>query len=308
MNENTEAVVQASEAESAGDVWASLRQARESLGMSVSDVSAHLKLTSRQIEAIERGELSVLPGAAFARGFVRNYARYLGLDPIVFTQAMDNNALAVSDVLTTQMNPAGLGTMPFSGGTRNFASLFMALGVLALLLLLSLGAYFRWFESRDEDLLAEIQTEASGVVQEAPLTASAPMMGALVVASEPLAAMTNLPAKQSEAAPSAAVSAVVSAAVTAQSEPAAAASAVASSGGQGLKLAFEGEAWVEVRDATGKALLAKLNPAGSHQLLQGAPPLSLIVGNAPKVTLVWRGKEVDLKPHTKVDVARLSLQ
>lgn len=301
MSENTEAVVAAEAAEGAEDVWAGLRHARESLGMSVSDVSAHLKLTSRQIEAIERGELSVLPGAAFARGFVRNYARFLGLDPALYMQAMDGNVLAVDDVLTPQMNPAGLGTMPFSGGTRNFASLFMALGVLALLLLLSLGAYFRWFESRDEDLLAAIQSEVSGVVQEA----SAPLAEVAAVASAPLAVMDSAPLAQSDVMPVAASSApgVTVAVAAAESAPAAGTNAAT-----GLKLVFEGESWVEAKDANGKPLLAKLNAAGSHLVIEGTPPLSLVVGNAPKVKLVWRGKDVDLKPHTKVDVARLNLQ
>lgn len=301
MSEHTEAVVPADAVEGAEDVWASLRHAREALGMSVSDVSAHLKLTSRQIEAIERGELTVLPGAAFARGFVRNYARFLGLDPALYMQAMDGNALAVDDVLTPQMNPVGLGTMPFSGGSRNFASLFMAVGVLALLLLLSLGAYFRWFESRDEDLLAAIQSEVSGVVQEA----SAPLTEATGVASAPLALESSTPLAQSEVAPVTASSeaGVTVAAVTAESAP-----AVGSNPATGLKLMFDGESWVEAKDANGKPLLAKLNAAGSHLVIEGTPPLSLVVGNAPKVKLVWRGKDVDLKPHTKVDVARLNLQ
>lgn len=322
MSENTEAVV----AESAGatpDIWASLRQAREALGLSVGDVSAHLKLTVRQIDAIERGDLTALPGAAFARGFVRNYARFLGLDQTLFVQAMESGSAVGGDVLAGQMSPGGLGTMPFKG-SGSFASLPMALGVFALLVLLSLGAYFKWFESRDEDLLARLQpdvssTEASGVVQ-TTVTAPTVVSGSAdsvpsvaATASAPSASGLSVPSSDAQSQPQVAASSpsasVARAAPAKQSEPLASVSAVAQPAtGGGLKMVFEGDSWVEVRDATGKSLLSKLNPAGTNQVLQGTPPFSLIVGNAGKVKLSWRGKDVDLKPYTKVDVARLSLQ
>jgi cytoskeleton protein RodZ len=63
-----------------------------------------------------------------------------------------------------------------------------------------------------------------------------------------------------------------------------------------------------VKDATGKTLMSRLNPSGSSQALQGTPPLSVVVGNAKHVKLVWRGKPVDLVPYIKVDVAKMSLQ
>ena len=58
-----------------------LRAAREARGESVSEVAFALKLNPRQIAALEADNFSALPGMAFVRGFLRNYARYLGLDP-----------------------------------------------------------------------------------------------------------------------------------------------------------------------------------------------------------------------------------
>jgi cytoskeleton protein RodZ len=43
-----------------------------------SDVAAKLKLTARQIEALEQEDFSHLPSEVFVRGFVRNYARLVG--------------------------------------------------------------------------------------------------------------------------------------------------------------------------------------------------------------------------------------
>ncbi|WP_287367560.1 helix-turn-helix transcriptional regulator, partial [Thauera sp.] len=55
-----------------------LRAAREARGESVSEVAFALKLNPRQIAALEADNFSALPGMAFVRGFLRNYARYLG--------------------------------------------------------------------------------------------------------------------------------------------------------------------------------------------------------------------------------------
>jgi cytoskeleton protein RodZ len=75
-----------------------------------------------------------------------------------------------------------------------------------------------------------------------------------------------------------------------------------------LRLAFEDESWVEIKDAGGSVILSQLNRPGSQRTVHGVPPLSLVIGNAHGVKLTYRGKEVDLGPHTKVDVARLVLE
>ncbi|WP_341648617.1 helix-turn-helix transcriptional regulator [Thauera humireducens] len=60
---------------------AALRAAREARGESVAEVAFALKLNPRQIAALEADDFAALPGTAFVRGFLRNYARYVGLDP-----------------------------------------------------------------------------------------------------------------------------------------------------------------------------------------------------------------------------------
>jgi len=65
----------------AARVGANLREVRERLGWKLPDVAAELRIRLPYLEAIERGELSALPGAAYQTGFVRSYAHVLGLDP-----------------------------------------------------------------------------------------------------------------------------------------------------------------------------------------------------------------------------------
>ena len=63
------------------DIGAQLRQARESRGLSIADVSAATRIQPRLLEALERNDLSVVPPHPYARGFVTALAREVGLNP-----------------------------------------------------------------------------------------------------------------------------------------------------------------------------------------------------------------------------------
>lgn len=71
---------------------------------------------------------------------------------------------------------------------------------------------------------------------------------------------------------------------------------------------FEDKAWVEVKDATQKVIFAQNNLAGTRQLVAGKPPFDLVIGNASGVQLQYEDKMVDLRPYTKVEVARLTVE
>lgn len=65
---------------SAMTVGIELRQAREALGLSLRDVSERTKIRQPALRAIESDDLRQLPGGAIGRGFVKLYAREVGLD------------------------------------------------------------------------------------------------------------------------------------------------------------------------------------------------------------------------------------
>ncbi|MDB5888055.1 MAG: transcriptional regulator [Rhodocyclales bacterium] len=147
--------------------WQMLREAREARGLSVVEVAQHLKLTPRQVEAMEAGDLAHLPGPAFARGFVRNYARVLHLDPTHFNAALD-----VVREVPPPFDTLPLGQMPGPASWR-FSSL-PALGIAAALLALAVaGWHYRWFEPREEQYLADVMGQ-SGVPAESMPVASVP--------------------------------------------------------------------------------------------------------------------------------------
>jgi cytoskeletal protein RodZ len=57
-----------------------LRQRRESLRLSLEDVERKTYIRARFLAAIESDDLSAMPSEAQARGFIRTYAAYLGMD------------------------------------------------------------------------------------------------------------------------------------------------------------------------------------------------------------------------------------
>ena len=104
---------ESADAVSVGDV---LRRAREQRGETVADVAYALKLTTRQVEAMEADRFELLPGPAFVRGFVRNYARYLGMDAAALLANFDK-ALAAPPIELAPLSNAD-GVMPSGGQSR----------------------------------------------------------------------------------------------------------------------------------------------------------------------------------------------
>jgi cytoskeleton protein RodZ len=67
------------------------------------------------------------------------------------------------------------------------------------------------------------------------------------------------------------------------------------------------EAWLEVTDGSGRQLVSSLNRAGAQRVVQGRGPFTFVIGNASHVRIEHNGREFDLKPHTRVEVARFTI-
>jgi cytoskeleton protein RodZ len=68
-----------------------LRQARESNGWSLAEVALKLNLTVSSLSNLEAGAFDKLPGHTFARGYIRAYAKLLGMDQAVLVQQFDQS-------------------------------------------------------------------------------------------------------------------------------------------------------------------------------------------------------------------------
>lgn len=84
----------------------------------------------------------------------------------------------------------------------------------------------------------------------------------------------------------------------------------ATAGRAAIRMTFDTDSWVEIRDKDNKILFSQTNQVGTEQNINvnGNPPYSLVIGNAKAVHLYYKGRAVDLAPHIKVEVARLTLE
>lgn len=300
--------------DAAAAIGAQLRQAREARGETAADVAQALKLTTRQIEAMEAGRLDLLPGAAFARGFLRNYARYVGIDPAVLLSGLEPAQSARPVELAPVSNAEGV--MPAGGGVTRAVRLPAAAVGVAVAALVA-GWYFDWFRMPDENAVvadsAQPQPSApDGVLP--PVAAQAANPGEPQFSPAPMAPLEAAPAAPAAtpaaaplppAAPAASPPALPGAA---QPADGAAAPAQAAAGVDHLQFRFNGESWVEVRDASGNIVYSGVNSAGTSRTVQGRAPFALVVGNAREVSLEFRGKPYDLTPHIRVSVARVKVE
>lgn len=287
-----------------------LRMARESRGHSIEEVAYALKLTPKQVAAIEQDSFDLLPGATFARGFVRNYARIMNLDAAPLLAALEQRMSQGQVELAPLSNAAG--TLPASAGARGVPRLLLLL-LLAVAIALVVAVYFDRSGTRS---LTSWRPGAATGPATAPVVSSvtiAPDSAAPAPASPvPAAADTTAHAvaaaqpSKLAAEPVAPAVPLVEQAVPATTATAPAAS-VAEAGARTLNFSFAMESWVEVRDASGKLLVSKLNKPDAPLSVSGRPPFSLVIGNARAVQLEYDGKAVDLKPHTAVSVARFKL-
>ncbi|HXQ26659.1 MAG TPA: helix-turn-helix domain-containing protein [Candidatus Acidoferrales bacterium] len=114
-----------------------LKREREMRGVSIEEVSAATRISTRFLEAIENDQWERLPGGVFNRGFIRSIARFLGLDEdgLVAEYALETHAIA--DARVASQAPT---EMP-----RNWRPAAVALGLIVLLLA---GAVFGYHHYR----------------------------------------------------------------------------------------------------------------------------------------------------------------
>jgi len=279
-------------------VGAQLKAAREARQMQLADVAQTLKLGPRQVEALESGDWQGLPGQTFIRGFVRNYARLVNLDPAPLMQQLDTllqrpvNSLALPESKPTKVYSSDFGSSAGRDRLVIFAGLLLVGLAMVIYLLLpnDLSALRGSVQSLIDSLARKESTEIAAPV----VSPAAPAEPVFPPGSTPQQIMTPQALNPAEtAAPATA--------------PAPAAVVPASSEAP-LRFVVEKESWIEVRDRDDKVVFSQRSPSASEQSVSGQGPLSLVIGNAPGVKLYWRGQPVDLAPHTRGDVARLILE
>ncbi len=277
-----------------------LRAAREKAGVSLQDLAKNLKLGLKQVEALENGDWASLPGTTFIRGFVRNYARAIGIDQAPLMAQLDRVIDKPKSVLTV---PAS-STEPVSYASSSSGESRRVVLVGLFVALLAAAVYFLM-----PDDLADLRLRAQSVID------------SLSRQDEPVVPTAQVPAPAEPAEPAFPPGSTPQQIMNPQSvtplELLAPAGSVPGAvtekpvdGALPATLSFDvvRESWIEVKDRDGHVLLSQRLLAGSQKTLTGNGPLTLHIGFAPGLKMQWRGQVVDLVPHTRGDVARLVLE
>ncbi len=286
-----------------------LAAARVAAGLSPDDVAMRLKLHVRQIADIEANRFDSL-GLAFSRGFVRSYAKLLGMDADAIVRLLPS-------ATERQINVASQ-RIPLNRKTPKLWP-WLA-GILLVVLLAAPWFVYQWMSSDDhahnnpQPVVPPAHSSMDNTpVSPAPTSQPGP---AAAVPAQPGASLPATPAPQPDANPTHTdtPSAGTTPVSTARPLPAAATPALpatqvapANAATNHLQLDFTGDAWVSIHDDQNHVLTARLYHAGETARLDFTGKARLVIGNSAQVSASLNGQPVNLAAWTNVKVARLSL-
>ena len=192
-----------------------LSNERVKRGISIQEAADYLKLSRKQVEALENDDYSSLPGTTFVRGFMRNYAKFLELDLEPIMAWLDSQvpntapdarpAAAVTPQGTTASTESHKekDTAPATPATANADT---GSGIWKWLLpLLLVGAGLVWYQSQPSEA-TEANTEAAApaeAVAKAPVATTPPVAETAATPPAPPAEAPQTPPPSAAATPAA---------------------------------------------------------------------------------------------------------
>ncbi len=187
------------------EIGAMLREERERQGLSIDEVSGNIKITRTCLAAIEEGNESALPHPVYAKGFIKNYAKLLGVDTEDFRRGLAEvyqvDEPVLQDVQFMQDAPDGSGDSGMRTGWRLRRGPVAAL--IVVLLFLGWGGWYlfsRGFSTSSND--APVAGEKGAAPTPVPVVPPAPASAPDPVKAEPVAPV-EAPAPVAKTPPSA---------------------------------------------------------------------------------------------------------
>jgi cytoskeleton protein RodZ len=299
-----------------------LRAARLAGGFDLAKIASELHLTSAVVAALEADDYAEVGARVFVRGYLRNYARIVGMPVESILRQFDERwPDEGAHRAVVHQSPR----LPADGGPgRGLA------GALTWLLLLgSVVLFLMWWRGYLDEIVPQQAAEPGMGVQGEPAVAEPestldPVVGAadgmlplpsagddLVLDAVPLVEPPRT-AVTLETLPGAAGAEPVQAAAPVSAAPVGDSPAGVGEGpvieGAGeIVISFNAPSWVDVRDSERKFKLFGEMPKGTRKVLGGEPPYKLVIGNAQAVSISVNGQPFDLSPYAKGNVARFTL-
>ena len=286
-----------------GSAGSLLAQAREAAGLTPAAVAQQLKLAPRQVKALEEDDFAHLPERTFVRGFVRNYARLLHLDPAAILAALpDAHSAYPLERSSLAESARVMGELPDSPSAYRRPTRW-AIPLAAIAIIAVTAGYELTRPALDDPVSVSTNPTGSGATSlTAPVAPTAPADPAGTKLPNPL--LADASRAQSSAAPPLSKPDASTPSITTTPSAAFVPDGVEAP----LILTYRGTSWAEVKDRGGAVVLSAIGIDGATHSIRGSPPFEVWLANAGVVTMIYRGQPVELAPHTKQNVARLTLQ
>jgi len=294
-------------AEKTQSVGQVLKTARLAQVMSIQDVARQLRLSERQVAAIEEDDHSKFPNQTFLRGFIRNYSKLVREDTEEFSQLLQQTFPPIS----TQAISYPVDGTPFTPDYKQSkGNIIMILVAVLVALLLIYEVYRSGGDNLQIDTNVENATVNDATTQSEIEVEQAPGDDQIQLPSVINSNGSDFNSlNDKEVANDQSINdkiekeQQVNTALEGEHNP------VKKEGEQALRFLFNEDSWVEVKDAGGKRIFSQVGPGNTERTIYGRPPFSLTIGNAANVKLIYNNKSVNLLPYTSKHggVARLSL-
>jgi cytoskeleton protein RodZ len=322
---------------------ARLKAARQAKNIELETAAAQLHLRRDMLIALEEDDYDQLPARVFVFGYMKNYARYVGIPAEAIIQSLEN-FLPVDDKIKGELpkigNQASEVFKPSSKARKSPFSFFsiVFLGVVIV-------AFFAWQEGYFDSKTGEISSSLaigesmSGQMIEEQISIETPDPVVSVqqresVSEKPAPMFADLPESKIESSPnvepiamtvpleiSVSQAPVVKEIEKTEIAQTAGKETVSTATSQekitetpavpvtsnGIVLKLSGKSWIEVRDSSGAFKLNNLYNAGTEKTFAGKPPYKVLIGNAAEASMMVNGKNFDLKNHTSGNIARFTL-
>lgn len=263
-----------------------LREAREHQRLKTEDVAERLHLQPAQVEALEDDDYSRFSAPIFISGYLRSYARLLGLDPESVIRALERQGLEQPPILSelTARMPSLRRRRGLSPRVRMAV---IAGGTIAFMLVL-------WLALRPVEVdtvpgeAASRTPDATVPAPEAPASVAPPPLPA-ATPEQSSAGVAQAPAPEPEEE-------IREEPPPSTNEPM-----------DELVLRFSGESWVEAADVTGRRMAYRMGNFPDVLRLRGLAPFDILLGNARNVTIEYNGKPYVDVPISRTNVASFRL-
>lgn len=281
---------------------AMLQHARERAGVSLEHVSEQTMIPLSRLSALEEDNFERVGGAAYVVGYARNAAVVIGVDPkpIVDAYTVLLNSGRKPTVLVEDFDQSVTGLI-LPKKTRPILIGVSGVSILAFIILI---IFFTDSSDRPNGEMSQQQSLAPKDLRgrEPSVEQARPVDSDALTAKLSAEKQLNVDPLIEGIAPIALVSEDKVSSVIDDSQAESRENVV-----DVLSIFFTDECWVQVIDASGRKLLARVGSSGDHLRVEGLPPFDVKLGNAEAVLIELNGAPVEVVPRRGKRTLRFSV-